>query len=60
MSEGLTHKMATRKEITEVFERLRLYVGCQRTDLMPIFMSRLNTLIKELECVIKYKKTWKQ
>ena len=45
--------MATRKDIKEVYERLRLYVGCQRTDLQPIFMSRLGSLIKELGEIIK-------
>ncbi|HUS51825.1 MAG TPA: hypothetical protein VMZ91_16775 [Candidatus Paceibacterota bacterium] len=36
------------KEIREIFERLKDYVECQRTDLQPIFMSRLRSLIKEL------------
>ena len=36
------------KRLKEDFDRLEKYVKCQRSDLMPIFMSRLIRLINEI------------
>ena len=42
-----------KSEVKEVFGRLEKYVKCQRTDLQPIFMSRLLKIINELKEVIE-------
>lgn len=46
--------MAKIKEIKKTFEDLFAYVKCQRTDLQPIFMSRLIKGFNELKEVINH------
>jgi vancomycin permeability regulator SanA len=42
-------------KVKEIFSRLKAYVQCQRTDLQPVFMGRLNRLIKEFDEEIEKK-----